>query len=205
MEPKQILIISSITEQKIVNGTIDEKIDYFLRDPLNIDLKNEFFGVNPNYTFCLGSHETVNTFLFNLKNEINYDFIWFAECTMLSFIFTRKDLRDVLQKIIEKLKIDGIIIFTVPIGLVKRYRQSFVKYSLTLPITDLITNNKLVYNTDDYKQFYEEFTRFFNENFDLNEKKHIIYGRKVGSGSALKKYLKYKKKYLQFKNKNFNL
>ena len=88
MEPKQILIISSITDQKIVNGTIDEKIAYFLRDTLNIDLKNEFFGVNPNYTFCLGSPETVNTFLFNPKNEINYDIHSANNCNYYSYVST---------------------------------------------------------------------------------------------------------------------
>ena len=207
METKQILIISSITQQKIVNGTIDEKIAYFLRDPLNRDLKSQFFGVHPNYTFCLGLSETVNQFLFNPKNGINYDFIWFAECTFISYIFTLIEFRYTLQKIIEKLKIDGKIIFTVPPGLVNKFRPKFATHSLTLPITDLITHNKLAYYTDDYKQFYDEFTKFFNENFDINDMmNNIIYVRKVRSAdSALKKYLKYKKKYLQLKNKNFNL
>jgi hypothetical protein len=64
-----------------------------------------------------------------------------------------------------------------------------------------------MYSTDEYLQFFNKFRTFFNENFNLDDlMTHLIYERKVRSvDSALKKYLKYKKKYLQLKNKNFNL
>jgi hypothetical protein len=107
-----------------------------------------------------------------------------------------------LDKINAILKFDGKIIFTELEKYVELYKPSRSNLSLTLQIEDLIEHTRQMPN-EIKKVNEEQLLSFFTQNFriiDINN--HIIY-QHVESG--LKKYLKYKKKYLQLKNKNFNL
>jgi hypothetical protein len=107
-----------------------------------------------------------------------------------------------LDKITNILKLDGKIIFTELERYVELYKPNHSQLSLTLQIEDLIQHTTQM-PREIVQVNIEQLLSFFTQNFRIiNINNHIIYQR-VSSG--LKKYLKYKKKYLQLKNKNFNL
>jgi len=75
--------------------------------------------------------------------------------------------------------------------------------SLTLPISVLLIHQDK-FNNDDYKLFKKNLLDFFQKNFIFSLDDDLFLYQYNQSGLE-KKYLKYKKKYLQLKNKNFNL
>jgi hypothetical protein len=107
-----------------------------------------------------------------------------------------------LDKINDILKLDGKIIFTELEGYVEMYKCGRSELSLTLQIEDLIEHTKQM-PSEIAKVDIKQLESFFTQHFSIiNIDNHIIYQRK---NTGLKKYLKYKKKYLQLKNKKFNL
>jgi len=185
MEPKQVLVVCSDPAGKDFNH------------PKNQNLK-EIFGENPVYTYCNGLKNIFPACPEN--NDRIYDFIWFAGCNIISHILSKSN--NGLDKINAILKLDGKIIFTELEKYVEKYKPSRSELSLTLQIEDLITHTTQMPREIEQVNV-EQLLSFFTQNFRIiNIKNHIIY-QHVDSG--LKKYLKYKKKYLQLKNKNFNL
>ena len=187
MEPKHVLVVCS------------SLIGIDFNNLLNIKVK-ELFGDNPVYTFCDGK---INKFpTFPISNDKVYDFIWFAGCNILSHLFLNFDLTT--TKIKNILKEGGIILFTES----KEYKMKYIKRepnTLTIPIAILLLHqDRLIDTNDAYELFKKNLLTFFNENFTMTLINDLfLYKCKEKSG--LKKYLKYKKKYLQLKNKNFNL
>jgi len=76
--------------------------------------------------------------------------------------------------------------------------------SLTLPISVLLIHQDKFNKSDDYKLFKKNLLDFFQKNFIFSLDDDLFLYQYNQSGLE-KKYLKYKKKYLQLKNKNFNL
>ena len=187
MEPKQVLVVCSDSAGKDFNR------------PKNQNLK-EIFGNNPVYTYCNGA----NRFPLGLENNDRiYDFIWFAGCNIIADILSKSN--NGLDKITNILKLDGKIIFTELERYVELYKPSRSELSLTLQIEDLIAHTRQMPSRIAQVNV-EQLINFFTQNFRIiNINNHIIYQRVERVDSGLKKYLKYKKKYLQLKNKNFNL
>ena len=187
MEPQQVLVICSDPLGKDFNR------------PKNQNLK-EIFGDNPVYTYCNGLILENRFPSCPENNDRIYDFIWFAGCNVISHILSTSN--NGLDKITNILKLDGKIIFTELEGYVELYKPNHSQLSLTLRIENLIEHTKKM-PREIVQVNIEQLLSFFTQNFRIiNINNHIIYQR-VSSG--LKKYLKYKKKYLQLKNKNFNL
>jgi hypothetical protein len=186
MDPKQVLVICSDISGTDFNNLKNENLKVIFKD-------------NPVYTYCNG---LIKQNIFPLcpeNDERIYDFIWFAGCNLISQILPKSN--NGLVKIINILKLDGKVIFTEGEKYVEKYIPNHSKLSLTLQIEHLIEHTREKSDIKDVN--IEELLCFFTQNFRIiNINNHIIYQRIV---SGLKKYLKYKKKYLQLKNKNFNL
>ncbi len=182
-------------EQKKVLVVFDGLENIDIDNPLNIKIK-ELFGVNPVYTFCDG--KTHKFPIHPTSNDKIYDFIWFAGIHLLSQLFSNFDYTT--KKIIKILKVDGIMLFTVS----KEFKMKYIPQepnTLSIPIAILLLHqDKLIKNDE----FNEKLLTFIKENFTITTKDNLFL-YKCNQKSGLKKYLKYKKKYLQLKNKNFNL
>lgn len=198
-QSKQVLVVCSD-----LNGS-----DF--TNPLNDNIKSLFN--NPVYTFC---NDILNKFpSCPDKNDIFYDFIWFAGCNLIINIFVQNEERTIvgLEKIKKILKNGGIIIFTENLKYVGEYTDPDsipITPSLSLSIENMIhhtykvhrmyTNSllsltRLINICSDVNNF---FIKYFNIRIIRNTLCYV-YNKKT---KFYKKYLKYKKKYIELKNKN---